>query len=229
MFFFGDFEATRIEQGVLRTGRVMTDAEKNGVFTSAVRDPLTGQQFANNTIPRDRFDPVAAQIMSMLPPPNAAGGNNFIRQPNVDDESERYLARVDSADRQRQSVRAIHPQQSFPLRAGVVRRDLDGTSTSAWGRNYLDSDAVVGGWNKVIGSKLVNEARFSFARGTNDGQQDPFGEDGNAQIGFIGVPNDPRVIGGIVGIDISGHIRLGSPNFMPKFQHTKQFQWLEHH
>ena len=42
-----------------------------------------------------------------------------------------------------------------------------------------------------------------------------------AQIGFNGVPDDPRVAGGIVGIDIDGHIRLGSPNFMPKFQHTE--------
>ena len=39
-------------------------------------------------------------------------------------------------------------------------------------------------------------------------------------------PNDPRVAGGIVGIDIDGHIRIGSPNFMPKFQHTSQVQWL---
>ena len=54
------------------------------------------------------------------------------------------------------------------------------------------------GWTKVIGTTLVNEARLSYARGTNDGTQDPFGEDGNAQIGFKGVPNDPRVIGGIV-------------------------------
>ena len=104
---------------------------------------------------------------------------------------------------------------------------LDGTSTSAWGRNYLKSHGAVGGWTKVLGSSLVNEARFSWARGTNDGTQDPFGEDGNAQIGFKGVPTNPRVVGGIVGIDITGHIRLGSPNFMPKFQHTDQFQYLD--
>lgn len=29
-----------------------------------------------------------------------------------------------------------------------------------------------------------------------------------------------------MGIDISGHLRLGSPNFMPKFQHTDQVQYL---
>ncbi len=103
---------------------------------------------------------------------------------------------------------------------------LDGTSTSAWGRNYLSSHAAVAGWTKVLGDSLVNEARFSYARGVNDGTQDPFGADGNGQIGFRGA-TDPRVVGGIVGIDISGHIRLGSPNFMPKFQHTDQFQYLD--
>jgi outer membrane receptor protein involved in Fe transport len=226
-FFFGDFEATRIEQGVLRTGRVMTDAEKNGVFTSTIRDPLTGQPFANNTIPRDRFDPVATRIMSMLPPPNATGGNNFIRQPNVEDEVERYLVRVDVPIGNDNVFGRYIRSDRFRYVPGWFGGVLDGTSTSAWGRNFLDSDAVVLGWTKVLGSNLVNEARFSFARGTNDGEQDPFGEDGNAQIGFTGVPDDPRVVGGIVGIDISGHIRLGSPNFMPKFQHTKQFQYLD--
>jgi hypothetical protein len=38
---------------------------------------------------------------------------------------------------------------------------------------------------------------------------------------FFGV-----VRGGIVGVDISGNLRLGSPNFMPKYQHTDQVQYL---
>jgi outer membrane receptor protein involved in Fe transport len=78
----------------------------------------------------------------------------------------------------------------------------------------------------VLGSSLVKEARFSYARGINDGTQDPFGQSGMAEIGFRGVPDDPVTAGGIVGVDIDGHIRLGSPNFMPKFQHTDQFQYL---
>jgi outer membrane receptor protein involved in Fe transport len=226
VFFFADFEATRIKQGVLRTGRVMTDAERNGVFTSAIRDPQTGLNFANNTIPRERIDPVSARIAALLPQPNASGGNNFIRQPNVEDDVERYLARVDFPIGNDNLFARYIRSNRFRFVPGWFGGIIDGTSTSAWGRNYLDSDALVLGWTKVIGSTLVNEARFSYARGTNDGTQDPFGEDGNAQIGFTGVPNDPRVIGGIVGIDISGHIRLGSPNFMPKFQHTEQFQYL---
>ena len=226
-FFFGDFEATRIEQGVLRTGRVLTPNERAGIFSGAVRDPLTGLPFPNNQIPADRFDPVAMRIIGMIPQPNTTGGNNFINQPNVEDESERYLGRVDFrlTDNDNLFGRYIYSDR-FRYVPGWFGGVLDGTSTSAWGRNYLTSHGAVAGWTKVLGSALVNEARFSYARGINDGTQDPFGEDGNAQIGFRGVPNDPRVVGGIVGIDISGHIRLGSPNFMPKFQHTDQFQYL---
>jgi outer membrane receptor protein involved in Fe transport len=226
-FFFGDFEGTRIEQGVLRTGRVMTADERRGVFPTAIRDPLTGLPFANNTIPTNRIDPVAANIVALLPQPNAAGNNNFIRQPNVEDEVERYLGRVDiPLGNDNVFARYIYTDR-FRYVPGFLGGIVDGTSTSAWGRNFLTSHAAVGGWTKVIGSNLVNEARFSWARGTNDGNQDPFGEDGNAQIGFPGVPADPRIVGGIVGIDIAGHIRLGSPNFMPKFQHTQQFQYLD--
>ncbi len=227
MFFFGDYEGTRLEQGVLRTGNVMTADQRRGVFTSAVRDPLTGQPFPNNTIPTERIDPVAAAIMRLVPLPNTTGANNFIRQPNVEDTSDRYMARVDLpfGNSSNMFVRYIGSNR-VRFVPGWFGGVLDGTATSAWGRNFLDSHAVVGGWNKVLGARLVNESRVSYARGTNDGQQDPFGQSGMDQIGFRGVPNDPRVAGGIVGIDIDGHIRMGSPNFMPKFQHTSQVQWL---
>ncbi len=226
-FFFVDYEGTRIEQGVLRTGNVMTADQRRGVFTSTIRDPLTGQPFPNNTIPANRIDPVAAAIMDLVPLPNTTGSNNFIRQPNVEDSSDRYLLRADIpfADSNNVFVRYIGSNR-VRFVPGWFGGVLDGTSTSAWGRNFLDSHAVVGGWNKVFGARLINESRISWARGTNDGQQDPFGESGMAQIGFKGVPDDPRVAGGIVGADIDGHIRLGSPNFMPKFQNTNQVQWL---
>jgi outer membrane receptor protein involved in Fe transport len=226
-FFFTDYEGTRLQQGVLRTGNVMTAAQRQGIFTSTIRDPLTGQPFPNNTIPANRIDPVAAEIMKLVPLPNTTGSNNFIRQPNVEDDSDRYLVRVDLpfANTNNIFVRYIGSNR-VRFVPGWFGGVLDGTSTSAWGRNFLDSHAVVGGWNKVISARLVNESRVSWAMGDNDGQQDPFGQSGMAQIGFKGVPEDPRVAGGIVGIDIDGHIRLGSPNFMPKFQRTSQVQWL---
>lgn len=226
-FFFADFEATRITQGVLRNSRVATAAERNGVFTAPIRDPLTGLPFANNTIPADRLDPVARNIMNLLPLPNASGTNNFIRQPNVEDDGERYLVKGDvkASDQDNLFVRFIYTDRTRFV-PGFLGGLLDGTATSAWGRNFLKSYSTVGGWTKVLGDTMVNELRVSWARGVSDGQQDPFGEDGLAQIGFKGVPANPAVLGGIMGVDIAGHVRLGSPNFMPKYQHTDQVQYL---
>ena len=135
-FFFGDYEGTRIEQGTLRTGNVMTQDQRRGVFTSAIRDPQTGQPFPNNTIPDSRIDPVARAIMDLVPLPNTTGSNNFIRQPNVEDESDRYLARVDFRPGNNDTIfaRYIYSDRSrfVPGWFGGV---LDGTSTSAWSTN----------------------------------------------------------------------------------------------
>src|SRR5687768_1162366 len=144
MFFFADYEGTRLEQGVLRTGNVMTADQRRGVFTSAIRDPLTGQAFPNNTIPANRIDPVASAIMAMVPLPNTTGPNNFIRQPNVEDDSDRYLARVDLpiGNSNNLFVRYIGSNR-VRFVPGWFGGVLDGTSTSAWGRNFLDSHAIV--------------------------------------------------------------------------------------
>lgn len=223
-FFFGDVEATRITQGVLRTGRVATAAERSGVFASTIRDPLTGLPFDNNTIPADRIDPIAKQMLDLVPLPNTTGTNNFIRQPNVEDNGERYLVRTDLklGNNDNIFVRYIYADRTRYV-PGFLGGVIDGTSTSAWGRNFLTSHSMVAGWTKVLGKGMVNEFRLSWARGISDGQQDPFG-----QVGPMvpGVPSNPVVAGGVTGADISGYLRLGSPNFMPKYQHTDQVQYL---
>ena len=70
LFFFADYEGTRITRGTTRSTRVPTMAERAGIFTSAIRDPLTGQPFPGNVIPAGRIDPVAAAIFDLLPEPN---------------------------------------------------------------------------------------------------------------------------------------------------------------
>lgn len=224
-FFFADYEGTRIERGVTRLTRVPTMAERQGIFSGTVRDPLTGAPFPGSVIPLNRIDPVAAAILGLLPEPNTPGTNNYLRTPAVDDNADRYLGRVDlrlgGADNL--FARYIYSDR-FRFVPGNLGGVLDGTSTSAWGRNFLKSHALVGGLTKVFGSAVFNETRLSWARGISDGKQDPFGNSGMAQIGFKGVPDDPITAGGVVGIDISGFTRIGSPNFMPKFQHTDQFQ-----
>ena len=226
-FFFADYEGTRITRGVLRTGTVPTADQRNGVFTSAIRDPLTGQNFANNTIPASRIDPVAAAILAMVPMPNAAGNSNFIRQPDITDDNDRFSGRFDLRGSSEDNffVRYSYNKR-FRFVPGWFGGVLDGSSTSAWGRNDLNSQSAVAGWTKILGPSVVNEFRYAWSQGRSDGYQDPKGEDGMSLIGFTGVPEENRT-GGIIGVDVQGLIRMGSPNFMPKYQHTDQMQFID--
>lgn len=226
-FFFADYEGTRITRGVLRTGTVPTADQRRGIFTSTIRDPLTGQPFTNNTIPASRIDPVAAAILGMVPVPNAAGSSNFIRQPDITDDNDRFSGRFDLRASTDDNVFVRYSyNKRFRFVPGWFGGLLDGTSTSAWGRNDLKSQSAVAGWTKILGPAVVNEFRFAWSQGRSDGYQDPKGEDGMAAIGFTGVPAENRT-GGIIGVDIQGLIRMGSPNFMPKYEHTDQMQFID--
>src|SRR5712691_4096029 len=80
-FFFADFERTRIKRGVTRLTRVPTADDHAGIFTSAVRNPVTGLPFANNRITPGLIDPYAAAIIGLVPLPNQPGANNFFSAP----------------------------------------------------------------------------------------------------------------------------------------------------
>ena len=72
-FYFGSYQGFRQDFSNTFLIDVPTAAQREGVFNSAIRDPRTGQPFANNTIPRDRWDPLAARLLALFPAPNLAG------------------------------------------------------------------------------------------------------------------------------------------------------------
>jgi hypothetical protein len=232
-FFFVDIEGTRITRGVTRVTRVPTADERRGVFTSTVRDPLTGLPFPNNTIPASRIDPTSAAILALVPEANQPGANNFFRQPEVTDDADRVLARLDFRPRAADSlfVRYIYSNRSRFI-PGAFGGVVDGTGTSAFGDQTMKSNGLVGGWTHILGPTLVNELRVSWSQAESEAVQEPFGElpPAGAQVG--NVPSDPLIAGGITGVTIDGYFggpglgRIGSPDFLPKFQRTNQLQFL---
>jgi TonB-dependent receptor-like protein len=107
---------------------------------------------------------------------------------------------------------------------------VDGTSSSSGGRQTIKSQSLVFGWTKIISPSLVNEFRLSWSHGDSDGFQDPYGQlpTGDAQI--KGVAQDPLFAGGVVRTTIQGYFggtNIGSPDFLPKFQHTNQFEFID--
>ena len=215
-FFFADYEGLRLTRGVTRSTRVLTDDERRGVFAGAVRDPLTGQNFPNNTIPADRWDPVAAAMIELLPAPNQPGTTNFSRQAELTDDSDRFMGRLDFKATASDSLFARYMystrDRSIPGWFGGI---VDGLGSSSGGVQTVKSQSLVMGWTRVFSSNVVNEFRFSWNGAKSDGFQEPFGQDPPAGAVVPGVPDDPQVAGGLTGVNISGYFgggaKIGSP------------------
>jgi Carboxypeptidase regulatory-like domain/TonB dependent receptor-like, beta-barrel/TonB-dependent Receptor Plug Domain len=231
-FFFADYEGTRITRGVTRITNTPTLANRQGIFTTAIRDPLTGQPFPGNVIPPSRIDPVARAIFDLLPAPNSPGANNYTRpDAQITDDADRFLGRADLRLTNSDNVfaRYIYTTRKRVL-PGWFGGIIDGTSSSALADQSMKSHGLVTGWTRIMSPTLVNEFRFSFIKADSDLVQLPFGQDPPAAAVVPGVPTDPLFSGGVTGMTIVGFFgggaKIGSPNFSPKFQHTRQYEFL---
>src|SRR5205809_1908271 len=88
LFYFVSYEGTRDRQMVNRTVSVPTEAMRRGDLRASptpIYDPFTGNPngsgrtpFANNLIPLDRIDPIAARLIALIPLPNVRNANGSI-------------------------------------------------------------------------------------------------------------------------------------------------------
>lgn len=253
LFFFVNYEGTKIREGQTRLSSIPTSNERNGDFSLAaaagnnikggaygtVIDPTTGLPFPNNQIPANRMDPVALNVLSLLPLPNAtpssgpANVNNYLITPKLQDDTDNYFARLDGQINSNNNVfvrfNDVHRARFVP---GYIGGVLDGTGTSAWGKLWMNAYSAALGWNTTLSANLVNEFRFGWGRNVSFGAQYPYGSNTLASLGFKGIPDSAIYSGGVPGLSFSGGggvnvPYLGSPDYLPKFQYTNQFEWTD--
>ena len=252
LFFFGNYEGTRIKQGVSRISTVPLPNERIGDFSPStgamvgvkyptIFDPLTcapaysGKNcsaFANNTIPGARIDSAVAKLIALFPLPNVTSGgvtpdlNNYTRNALLTDNNDSYDARIDwtpsSSDTIFGRYNYSNRYRSIPGYFGGL---ADGTSTSAWGNQIIKSHSFVLGWTHIISPTIVNEFRFGFLRNYSAAQQQPFDLPQTSADFIPGVPSNPAIGGGVPLTQFSNFGFLGSADFHPKKQIPQLFQY----
>jgi hypothetical protein len=240
LFWFFDYEGTRIQTAISRTTTVPLPNERIGDFSPAmsaalgipyptIYDPTTGQPFPNNTIPASRIDPYMSKIMNLYPLPDLSGEyNNYTRNAGSYDDNDNYDGRLDWNLSEKDLIffRYSYSNRDRNI-PGFFAGIADGTPTSAWGRQKLLSHSGVFGFTHIFTPTLTNEFRFGYERNYSYAQQEPFGL--NQVDEYVpGVPQNPAVAGGIsqTYFDTAGSL-IGSPDFLPKFQAPQQFQFID--
>ena len=166
-FFFADWQGTRLRTGVTRQSVVPTLAQRGGVFTAAVYDPLSSPRaaFPNNTIPASRFDPLALQILQHYPLPNAAGANNFTLTGVEPDKQDQFDGRVDQvfSEKHRAFVRYSYlrdddtPVPYLPDGSGNITSGMIGHAITR-------GDGLASEYDWAPSPAILNQARFGYTR-----------------------------------------------------------------
>ncbi len=201
----------------------------------------------DNMIPARCLDASAVKILGLVPGANNIPGagvknlNDFANVRNLVDDANNYTGKVDYALNASNNLFVRYTNQHrLRFVPGTFGGILDGTSTSAAGNLRMNAISTSIGWNHIFTPRVVNEFRIGWGRDWSFGAQEPFGL--NKTSDYVpNAPDNPLFSGGIPRIAISsrgntqsnttqslsGVDNWGSPDFLPKFQYTNQFQWVD--
>ncbi|HLK65621.1 MAG TPA: TonB-dependent receptor [Bryobacteraceae bacterium] len=166
-FFFADWQGTRLRTGITRFSVVPTLAQRQGIFTQAIFDPLSSPrtQFPGNTVPASRVDPLALQILQHYPLPNVAGANNYVRTATEPDNQDQTDFRVDHYFGEKHRVFGRYTYFHDDDNPVTPLPDGSGSLTSGViGHALTRGDAVATDYDWVRSATTLNQLRFGYSR-----------------------------------------------------------------
>ena len=203
IFFFTDYEGFRERTGQLETRVLPSATQREGIFPTAVTNPLTGRTYpANTPIPKSDYSGVARYILETLPLPNA-GTNSFVNLRQDRSNTDKMDAKIDGQFTSNLSgfVRASHRKTNI-FQAPEIPT-LAGGDGNGYIRILNQQLAFGTTWAATPASLL--EFRMSLSK-TRAGKEPPFvgGASMEQLFGISGLSTDPRLTGGITSQVVTG-------------------------
>ena len=168
-FFFGSYQGTNTRTvPTSLTAFVPTAAQRAGDLsgTAAARDPLTGQPFPGNQIPKDRLDPTMGKFLDRLVPlPNGPNGLLTYGQGAPRDAKE-WITRVDHNLSTRDRLFGTYfDQRDRGPNSGMPNNVL----SLNFGISFL-TKKVTTGETHIFSPNLTNEFRMTYGDTYTTGQ-----------------------------------------------------------
>ncbi len=243
LFFFTDYQGTRIGLSIPDYSKVPTPAEIGGDFSALLPDiqlydpstttivggVVTRTPFPGNIIPSDRWDTIAHNLLSLYPTPNFSqpdSANNYFQNDPGSLNTDQGDARVDYV---------INPQQQFFVRLSASHTSrfqqsaLPGLADGGngfTGDSFDDTRGLALGHTWTISANMVNDVRAGlswdhYANGVpHYGLKFP-----PPDLYVPGVPNDPSLNGVTLFQPTGGFRRLGTPGFDPTVGRNYEIQY----
>jgi hypothetical protein len=220
-FFFGDFEGFRQDRKLTTISSIPTPQQRQGILAVDVRDPRTGASYpAGTRIPMTAF---ASKVLSQLPDTTSDGNaNNYTILQQFTNHTDKAGGKVDWRLSDRATVfgrfgwRDLNTvdQPPIPLPAGGAGN----------GTIYSRNKQLALGSTYVLGDASLLEARFGWSD-TRAGKNPPALGSASAfdEYGISGLPDDPRIAGGLPSQSITGYTAFGRQSTNPQWQYPTVF------
>ncbi len=217
-FFFVDYEGFRQISRTLTFASIPTLAQRQGILGRAVQNPLTGDVYADGTIPANAMTPFARQVLADLPAPTRTGiSNNFDSLPRRQDYNDKFDVKVDHTFSTRMTAfarlshRKVNNYEPSPIPGAT------GSPSNAF--VHVLNDQFAGGVTFTMTPASLLEVRLGVSR-TEAGKSPPGvgGPTMQDTYGITGLPTDPRFAGGLTEQGITGWTTFGRQNSNPQFQ-----------
>ena len=194
-----------------------TLAQRQGILSVAVRNPLTGVTYAAGTpIPLTAF---AQKVLNDLPAPNLTGvaGANYQELVLNRNFSDKYNVRI---DHKFNDTFSIFGRWSYRKLNAFEAPNIPGASGSNQNGfvNALNKQLTLGA-TYVLRNASVFDVRYAFSK-IDAGKRPPLIGGASVQelYGITGLPNDPTINGGLTTQTITGLSQLGRQATNPQFQ-----------
>ncbi len=226
LFFFADYESTRLREGITRVTNVPTQAERQGDFSqslfAAPIDPFSRQPFPGGRIPSFAINPIGTAIAGLYPLPNRSTAfANYVASPASTDDVDQFDARLDHtfAGASRLTGRySFSDRRLFEPYAGTGFSTVPGFGNDVERRGQNLSLA----YNRPIGNALVNDLRFGYNRvAIGVTVENP--QIGNRSVGLDALATNPRDAG-LSLISIDGYSPLGQEYNNPQASTSNAYQ-----
>ncbi len=222
-FFFADYEGFRQTQNSIMFSDVPTLDQRQGIVGIPIRNPYTGEVYANGIIPQSAITPFAQRVMSDLPAPNRPGNSqNLQTQPRQTNQNDKGDIRSDYYLNDRISFFGRYSHRLLNNFEPAAIPGLAGGNNN--GNVRILNRAMAFGANITLSPTSILEARLGDTY--TEGGKSPIGvgTPGVAQsFGFPNLPTDPRYVGGLYTQIINGYTQLGVQPSNPQFQNPYVF------
>ena len=229
-FFFVDYEATRLSEGVTRITNVPTAAERQGDFSNSLLprpvNPFTGQPFPGDKIPSFFQHPVGVALAALYPLPNRdVPFQNYVSSPTLDDSIDHFDIKL---DHHASPASRLTARYSFGDRRLFEPFSGGGFSTVPGYGNDVPRRAqnLMVGETHVLSPTAINDLRVTFNRVSSSVLQENIGQSLNQEVGLPDLSDDPRTWG-LSFTTVTGLSPLGDEFNNPQDSALTTFQVLD--